>query len=152
MKRERIRIAVRGMVQGVGFRPFIYRLACELQLAGWVENSPQGIVIEAEGPRCSSDNFVRRVEQEKPGLAMIRDLKSRFLDPIGEQAFEIRPSNDCGRKSVFVLPDTATCSDCQSEIFNPADRRYLYPFTNCTNVVPASASSNRCLTIGPTRR
>src|SRR5262245_51504907 len=131
MKPERIRIAVRGMVQGVGFRPFIYRLASELRLSGWVENSPQGVFMEVEGPRRSLNEFLRRVESEKPRLSIIRGLECLSVEPTGDEKFEIRPSNDRGMKRTLVLPDIATCPDCRSEIFNPNDRRYLYPFTNC---------------------
>ncbi len=136
MIRERIRIVVRGAVQGVGFRPFVYRLATELQLDGWVLNSAQGVFIEGEGPRDSLNCFLLRLEKEKPPRASIQSLESSFLDSVNYSGFEIRESQESGGKTVLILPDIATCADCVSEIFDPANRRFRYPFTNCTNCGP----------------
>ncbi|HEY2800301.1 MAG TPA: carbamoyltransferase HypF [Chthoniobacterales bacterium] len=136
MKRQRIKIAVRGAVQGVGFRPFVYRLATELQLAGWVLNSSQGVLIEAEGPIESLQRFVRRLQEETPQHAVVQSLESSFLDPVGYASFKIRESSDAGGKTALILPDIATCSECLREILDPHDRRYRYPFTNCTNCGP----------------
>lgn len=132
----RIRITVQGAVQGVGFRPFVYRLATELGLAGWVSNSMQGVVIEAEGPKNHLDSFLVRIGSAHPRNASIYSMESSFLDPVGYRTFEIRSSQDDGPKGTLILPDIATCTDCLSEIFDPADRRYRYPFTNCTNCGP----------------
>jgi hydrogenase maturation protein HypF len=132
----RIRLVIRGAVQGVGFRPFIYRLATELGLKGWVLNSAQGVFIEVEGLPETLQQFVRRVESDKPPRAFIQSLEQSILDPVGYTTFEIRHSEESGEKVALILPDIATCPDCLREIFDPADRRYLYPFTNCTNCGP----------------
>ncbi len=133
---RRIRLIIRGAVQGVGFRPFVYRLASELGLTGWVLNSAQGVFIEVEGAAETLQQFVQRVETDKPPRAFIQSLEQTVLDPVGYTAFEIRHSEESGEKSVLILPDIATCPDCLREVFDPADRRYLYPFTNCTNCGP----------------
>ncbi len=136
MKRERAKIVIRGAVQGVGFRPFVYRLAIELQLNGWVSNTSQGVFIEVEGDSGSVQRFLVRLEKEKPSRASIQSLESSFLDAAGYEEFEIRESQDAGAKTVVILPDIATCVDCVREIFDPTDRRFGYPFTNCTNCGP----------------
>lgn len=132
----RVRLIIRGAVQGVGFRPFIYRLATELGLKGWVLNSAQGVFIEVEGNPETLQQFVRRVQTDKPPRAFIQSLEQSVLDPVGYTTFEIRHSDESGEKSALILPDIATCPDCLRELFDPADRRYLYPFTNCTNCGP----------------
>jgi len=136
MNRERAKLIIRGAVQGVGFRPFVYRLAMEMNLDGWVSNSAQGVFIEVEGAHETLEKFLLQIEKEKPSLAVIQSLETSFLDPIGYQGFEIRPSDESGNKIVAMLPDIATCPDCRREIFAPNNRRYLYPFTNCTNCGP----------------
>jgi hydrogenase maturation protein HypF len=120
----------------VGFRPFIYRLATELGLKGWVLNSAQGVFIEVEGEPQTLRQFVWRVETDKPPRAFIQSLEQSVLDPVGYTTFEIRHSEEGGEKSALILPDIATCPDCLRELFDPGDRRYLYPFTNCTNCGP----------------
>ncbi len=132
----RLRVVIRGAVQGVGFRPYVYRLATEMGLNGWVINSSQGVFIEVEGDRSKLNSFILRIEKEKPPLSFIRSMEHSFLDPKGYDKFEVRESDDSGAKTALVLPDIATCPDCLAEIFNPNDRRYLYPFTNCTNCGP----------------
>jgi hydrogenase maturation protein HypF len=132
----RLRVVIRGAVQGVGFRPFIYRLATGMGLPGWVLNSAQGVFIEVEGSQAQLDAFLLRIEPDKPPRAAIHSLEASFLDPAGFTAFEIRHSDDAGEKTVLVLPDLATCPDCRREIFDPADRRHGYAFTNCTNCGP----------------
>ena len=127
---------LRGAVQGVGFRPFVYRLANELRLPGWVTNSAQGVVIEVEGAKEDLDSFLLRIERDRPPRASIQSLESSFLDPVGFSGFAIRESDGTGATTAVVLPDIATCADCLREIFDPANRRYLYPFTNCTNCGP----------------
>ncbi len=119
----------------MGFRPFIYRLASELHLAGWVNNSAQGVFIEVEGTRQQLQTFRHRLEPEKPPRSSIQSLESSWLEPAGYTTFEIRPSA-AGEKTAVVLPDISTCSDCLREIFDPTNRRYRYPFTNCTNCGP----------------
>jgi hydrogenase maturation protein HypF len=133
---QRLRVVIRGAVQGVGFRPFVYRLATEMALPGWVINSSQGVFIEVEGPSAQLDEFLRRVEHEKPPRSFIQSLESSFLDPLGFTGFEIRHSEETGVKTALVLPDMATCPDCLHDISDPANRRYQYPFTNCTNCGP----------------
>jgi hydrogenase maturation protein HypF len=136
MNFERLKISVRGAVQGVGFRPFIYRLATQLGLNGWVLNSAQGVLIEVEGVRELLMQFLVRMEKEKPARASIHSLESCVLDAVGYDRFEISASEQSGPKTVLVLPDIATCPDCLREILDPKDRRYRYPFTNCTNCGP----------------
>jgi hydrogenase maturation protein HypF len=136
MNAERLKAVVRGAVQGVGFRPFIYGLATKLGLSGWVSNTAQGVFIEVEGPRAELHGFLLRLEKEKPARAIIQSLEFSFLEACGYAGFEIRPSDDRGQKTAFVLPDIATCADCLLELFEPNNRRYLYPFTNCTHCGP----------------
>jgi hydrogenase maturation protein HypF len=137
MDGQRIKIVVRGAVQGVGFRPFVYRLAKELDLKGWVSNSAQGVLIEVEGggPDRLSD-FARRLRAEKPPRAIIESCESSQLAAVGYEKFEICESTETGGKSALILPDMATCVDCLREIFSPNERRFRYPFTNCTNCGP----------------
>src|SRR5215831_1415970 len=126
----RVRILIHGAVQGVGFRPFVYRLASEMKLCGWVSNSSQGVQIEAEGRKDQLDGFVLRIDRERPRHASIQSMEISFLDYIGFANFEIHQSNSAGAKSAVVLPDIATCPDCLSDIFDRSNRRFLYPFTN----------------------
>jgi len=123
-------------VQGVGFRPFVHRLATGLALKGWVNNSSQGVFIEVEGAREGLEKFLLRLEAAKPPRSSIQSLEASWLDAVGYRTFEIRRSETGGDKTVLVLPDTATCPDCLREIFDPQNRRYHYPFTNCTNCGP----------------
>ncbi|MEP6663600.1 MAG: acylphosphatase, partial [Verrucomicrobiota bacterium] len=134
--KERAKIRVRGAVQGVGFRPFVFRLATQLNLCGTVLNSSQGVFIEIEGARDLVNQFLLRLEKEKPPRAIIQSLEFSFLDAIGHNGFEILTSEETGAKTTLILPDITTCPDCLEEIFDPQNRRYLYPFTNCTNCGP----------------
>ncbi len=129
-------IAIRGAVQGVGFRPFVYRLATELKLQGWVVNSSQGVFVEVEGPPDTLNSFLLRLQSERPPRSSIQSLEFSLLDPSGFVGFEIRASDSQGEKTAIVLPDISTCPECLAEILDPADRRHLYPFTNCTNCGP----------------
>ena len=129
---QRLKVTIRGAVQGVGFRPFVYRLATEMSLAGWVMNSPQGVFIEAEGAKETLDDFLLRLEREKPSLSFIQSLEYSLLEPDGYDGFEIRPSDDAGERSAVIMPDIATCPQCRDELLDPRDRRHRYPFTNCT--------------------
>src|SRR5579875_385621 len=135
-ERLRLHVEVYGVVQGVGFRPFVYRLASQLGLAGWVSNSPQGAVIEVEGETDALAEFLRRLQTHKPSACLFRKLTSVFLPALGEAGFTVRGSSEEGPKTVAVLPDLATCADCLREIFDPNNRRFRYPFTNCTNCGP----------------
>lgn len=136
MDHQRLRIVVHGAVQGLGFRPFVYRLATELGLTGEVVNSAQGLLIEIEGaPELLSD-FVNRLKTEKPARAIIQDCESSRIETRGDRTFEIRESTDHGGKTALILPDIAPCDDCLREMLDPEDRRFRYPFTNCTNCGP----------------
>jgi hydrogenase maturation protein HypF len=134
-ERERVRAVIRGAVQGVGFRPFVFRLAEELGLTGWVVNSAAGVVIEAEGPHQALEALLVRLDRDRPPRAFIQSFEATYLDPVGFRSFEIRPSI-AGAKTALILPDIATCPDCLREVLDPADRRFRYPFTNCTNCGP----------------
>ncbi|HTY61290.1 MAG TPA: carbamoyltransferase HypF [Acidobacteriota bacterium] len=133
---QRMHIVIRGAVQGVGFRPFVYRLATELKLPGWVLNSPQGVFIEVEGEKQDLDSFLFRLQNEKPAPSFIQSLEFSLLDPIHFGKFVIRESERAGAKSALILPDIATCPECLREIFDPENRRHRYPFTNCTHCGP----------------
>jgi hydrogenase maturation protein HypF len=119
----------------VGFRPFVYRLATEMKLSGWVINSAQGVFIEVDGDEPTLREFVLRVERERPAISFIQSMEASYLDPAGFSGFEIRESSG-GEKSALILPDISTCPDCLREVLDPANRRYRYPFTNCTNCGP----------------
>jgi hydrogenase maturation protein HypF len=127
---------VRGRVQGVGFRPFVYRLATKMALAGSVCNDMQGVAIELEGPTGRIDEFVARLVTELPSLARISSLDSEPLDVTGQGGFVILHSDAAGEQTLEISPDVATCQDCLHELNAPADRRYRYPFINCTNCGP----------------
>ncbi|HTL67281.1 MAG TPA: carbamoyltransferase HypF [Lacunisphaera sp.] len=134
--RQRARVLVRGAVQGAGYRPFVFRLATELGLGGWVQNSPEGVVIEAEGPDEAVRRFLARLESEQPAHAVVRDRVVSHPAPAGELAFAIRESLAPGPAPAPVMPDLAPCPDCRRELFDPADRRHRYPFINCTRCGP----------------
>ncbi len=133
---SRLHLEIEGAVQGVGFRPHAWRLAHELGLAGWVQNGSGGVVIEVEGPRGRLLSFERRVLAELPPAAVVQCARERWIAPVGAHGFTIVASTETTAKSTVVLPDLATCPDCLRELFDPADRRYRYPFTNCTHCGP----------------
>ena len=133
---QRLRITLRGAVQGVGFRPFVYRLATEMSLTGWVLNSSSGLVVEVEGTPEELRRFEQRIEAERPKASVVTARESAWLPAQGFTEFEIHHSDIDSVKSVNVLPDLATCTDCRNELFDPANRRFQYPFTNCTNCGP----------------
>ena len=133
---QRLRVEIRGAVQGVGFRPFVYRLAHEHDLRGWVLNDSRGVHIEVEGDKGVLETFLERLPAEIPPRAVLLDLESRWLEPVGFDRFTIEQSVAAGDKTAVILPDVATCSDCLAEVLDPEDRRYRYPFTNCTNCGP----------------
>jgi hydrogenase maturation protein HypF len=133
---RRCRLLVRGQVQGVGFRPYVYRLARDMGLAGHVSNTASGAMIEVQGAPASLDLFCDRLVRQLPPLARISELKREDI-PLGEeQKFVIRHSDQAGAAEAHVTVDVATCDDCLREMFDPADRRYRYPFINCTNCGP----------------
>src|SRR5215472_16838312 len=114
-------IIIRGVVQGVGFRPFVYRLATELGLTGWVANSTEGVYVEGEGSKDSLDQLVIRLSQEHPRHASIQSLEYSFIDVSGSVDFEIRHSEEHGAKRTLIMPDIATCVDCRRDIFDPTN-------------------------------
>ncbi len=133
---RRLRIILRGAVQGVGFRPFVYRLATEMALTGWVLNSSSGLVVEVEGPGDQLEKFEQRLERERPQASVVTVRESTWVAAEGSTYFEILASDSEAGKTVNVLPDLATCTACREELFDPANRRFEYPFTNCTNCGP----------------
>ncbi len=133
----RMRVRVGGTVQGVGFRPFVFRLAQELALGGWVRNDERGVELEIEGARDAVDAFLLRVREQAPPLARVEDVSWQPLDVRGERSFQIAPSAAPRRHAeALVAPDTATCADCLAELTDQRDRRFRYPFINCTNCGP----------------
>ena len=133
---ERREIRVRGTVQGVGFRPFVYRLARELELAGWVRNDPEGVLIQAEGSSAALAELIRRIREEAPRLAVVERLETKPVPRVDERGFRILASPPSGPRQTVVPPDVATCGDCLTEMWSPTDRRFRYPFLNCTNCGP----------------
>jgi len=128
---ERWRLSVGGQVQGVGFRPFVYRLAVDLGLAGWVINAANGALIEAEGERADLERLVSRLRAELPPHARIDSLDRQLIPPQHDRrAFAIHESADDGAITALMLPDLAVCPDCLREMRDPADRRCRYPFIN----------------------
>jgi hydrogenase maturation protein HypF len=134
--RQRLAIEIRGAVQGVGFRPFVFRLASSLALDGWVRNDSRGVSIEVEGDPSLLESFLERLPAEAPAISIIQDLEARWLEAAGHAGFRIDHTDAGGAKTVLVLPDVATCPQCLSEMNTPGDRRFRYPFTNCTNCGP----------------
>src|SRR5919112_170862 len=134
--RERREISVRGIVQGVGFRPFIYALAQQYGLTGLVRNDAEGVHIEAEGPPEELELFLQGIREKAPPLAVVETVSWRPLAVLRERDFRIEESREGVRRRALISPDVATCGDCVAEFFDPTDRRYRYPFTNCTNCGP----------------
>jgi hydrogenase maturation protein HypF len=132
----RRRIRVDGVVQGVGYRPFVYRLATDLALTGHVGNDTAGVFIEVEGPLASVEDFQRRLTADAPPLAHVFHQESCDLPVTWESGFAIVESRSSPAARTFVSPDIALCADCLAELFDPTDRRYRYPFINCTNCGP----------------
>jgi len=123
---------VSGLVQGVGFRPFVYRLATELELGGWVLNDGEGVRIRLEGTKESLERFTRRLKEELPPLARIDTLESSPREREDHESFEIILSDASTRKETPVSPDVTVCDACLREMNDPADRRFGYPFITCT--------------------
>ncbi len=134
--KARLRIEVKGIVQGVGFRPFVHRLARSCRLNGWVRNTSGNVTIEVEGPEENLSQFLTLLKEKVPPAARIQGIATRRLPTKGDIDFEIRKSQPEPGKYQPVSPDLATCPECREEIFEPKNRRYLYPFTNCTNCGP----------------
>ncbi len=133
---RRLRIRVRGTVQGVGFRPFVYRVASELGLSGWVLNDELGVLMEAEGPAAAMDELAARLASDAPPLAEVESVEAKEVPGTGEPGFRIVASEAGGEPEALVSPDMATCDECLTELRDPADRRHRYPFINCTNCGP----------------
>jgi hydrogenase maturation protein HypF len=134
--RARLRVRVRGVVQGVGFRPHVHRLAHKLSLAGWVRNDEHGVVVEVEGVLPALDAFMTQIVAAAPPLADVEELRVEPLAPTGASGFAILASTHAQRAEALVSPDVAACADCLAELLDPADRRYRYPFGSCTSCGP----------------
>ncbi len=135
-KTERVKVIIRGAVQGVGFRPFVYRLASDLKLKGWVSNTSQGVIIEAEGKQSVLQIFLSKIQSEKPRHSFIQSTETTFLDPTGYTDFTIQQSVSTEEPTALILPDIAVCDDCLKEMLDSTNRRYQYPFINCTHCGP----------------
>ena len=134
--KNRLKIAVTGIVQGVGFRPFIYQLAKRNELVGYVSNTSDGVIIEAEGEETKLKDFLNGIEREAPPLALITDVTSEPVPLVAGADFAILKSSADAERKALISPDVCTCADCLHELFDPADRRHGYPFINCTNCGP----------------
>jgi hydrogenase maturation protein HypF len=134
--RERKSVRVRGVVQGVGFRPFVYRLATEGKLSGHIGNDTDGVIIEIEGTEGDVATFLTRLSEDPPPMARIDSVDVADLAVTGESGFAIISSNVLGRVSTGIPADAATCTECLRELLDPRDRRFRYPFLNCTNCGP----------------
>lgn len=132
----RLHVRVDGIVQGVGFRPWVHRLATSAGLTGLVGNDAHGVFIEVQGPRSVLDDFLDDLQHDPPPLASIEEVIVTPITPREECGFVIATSRDGGERDVLVSPDVGTCDDCLAELWDPADRRYRYPFINCTNCGP----------------
>lgn len=133
---EGARIHIRGVVQGVGFRPFVYQIALRYSLVGWVRNTSAGVDIEVDGSHEALKEFVNSLEEETPPLAKIDDIQVEWQSAKGFSSFEIIPSEHIPGAFQPISPDVSLCEDCRKELHDPADRRYRYPFINCTNCGP----------------
>ena len=133
---ERIQVRLRGIVQGVGFRPFVYNLALRLNLAGYVLNDSSGLIAEVEGAPAAIEAFLEALDSEHPPLAWIQDRAVTSLPPTGAGEFRIRPSVAETGKFALISPDIATCAACLADCTDPGNRRFGYAFTNCTNCGP----------------
>jgi hydrogenase maturation protein HypF len=134
--KRRIRYLFTGIVQGVGFRPFIYRIATKHRLGGFVCNTPEGVTLEVEGPAARLEKFSSDVLKSLPPAAEVAGISKSDVAVLGEPDFRIVASEQEGKKEVLISPDIATCADCLRELNDPEDRRYRYPFINCTNCGP----------------
>lgn len=134
---ERLLLKIRGIVQGVGFRPFIHKLVTDYALVGYIKNTSSGVELELEGERAELERFVRAIPERAPKLAVIERVEAEYTDELaGYTDFEIRQSKTESMRDTLVSPDIGICDDCLRELFTPTDRRYRYPFINCTNCGP----------------
>jgi hydrogenase maturation protein HypF len=131
-----LRVHISGIVQGVGFRPFVYNLATRLNLKGWVINTSAGVDIHIEGSQETLDSFIEKLSSEKPPLAAIDEIKIKEVPPENFTTFNIQHSTSIEGAFQPISPDVSICDDCLRELFDPSDRRYRYPFINCTNCGP----------------
>ncbi len=136
MTDTRAEIRVRGIVQGVGFRPFVYRVARSLNLRGFVKNNSDCVFIEVEGSERDIEDFIRKIREESPPASFVREIDFRIRPVRGYTGFEILPSDRRARRDFVIPPDIAICEDCKKELLDPSDRRYYYPFINCTSCGP----------------
>ena len=132
---SRIHVTVQGTVQGIGFRPFVYRLARSLGLSGWVYNTADGVVIEIEGREEQRAAFLQALQSDAPPLARIATIAAMETPSLGTSDFTILACQADGEHT-FLPPDIATCAQCMEEICDPQERRFRYPFANCTNCGP----------------
>jgi hydrogenase maturation protein HypF len=135
---QRVRVAIRvgGVVQGVGFRPFVHGLALRLDVAGFVGNDVRGVFVEAEGPARQVKAFAEALRTQAPPLAVVDHVETREIPPIGDTGFRVVASPAGGAADTLISADSATCADCLRELRDPGDRRFRYPFVNCTNCGP----------------
>ncbi len=133
---QRVGVWVEGLVQGVGFRPFVYTLAHSHGIDGFVRNTPEGVYMEIEGSKDTIEAFIKDFYHKLPPLARVDSFKKTLLKPLNKKGFVIEHSDYGGSKHSAILPDMAVCDDCLAEMKDPANRRYKYPFTNCTNCGP----------------
>ncbi len=133
---QRVRVEVEGTVQGVGFRPFVYRLAHELGLTGWVQNTSNGVLIEAEGGVPVVETFLQRMRTDAPPSASVETVSTTVVPVLDDAGFSINQSAESGQRVLVIPPDLATCADCQRELADPHDRRFRYPFLTCTQCGP----------------
>ena len=134
--RRRIRMTVNGIVQGVGFRPFVFKLATDLGLCGYVRNASGAVEIEVEGDGDALQAFVKRLRSEAPPLSRIASVELEEVEPVGDSEFRIMASDGTSTPRPVIPPDVATCAECMHEVNTASNRRHLYPFTNCTNCGP----------------
>ena len=134
---ERVHLRIHGIVQGVGFRPFIHKLVGSYGLTGYIKNTSSGVELELEGSRPALERFVRDVPERAPKLAVIESVEAEYSDELrGFTGFEIRKSQQEAVRNTLISPDICICDDCLRELFDKNDRRYRYPFINCTNCGP----------------
>ncbi|MBH0179777.1 MAG: carbamoyltransferase HypF [Nitrospira sp.] len=133
---QRVQVNVEGTVQGVGFRPFVYRLAHELALTGWVRNTRNGVLIEVEGDAPAVEAFLQRLKADAPISASVEVMSTCVVPVVGDVRFSIGPSTESGQRVLVIPPDLATCVDCFRELIDPHDRRFRYPFLTCTQCGP----------------
>ena len=141
---RRLHLELKGLLQGIGFRPFVYRLAAQYQQAGWVANDNQHVVIEIEGESAQQALFLTALQQQVPGCGHIQEFTATEVAVCGETQFHLKKSLSLdAAKSLFVCPDLAVCQDCVSELFDPNNRRYLHPFISCCHCAPRYSLMHR---------